>query len=94
MTLRFGQQIFGRGDQLVQLSAVNLACDAALQTEHATVERDACLVEADPGVSKFSHVLAGKLGDGKVIFVVIQSIDEHPGGDQLDCAQPEQHRDQ
>ncbi|MNN52460.1 hypothetical protein D3C81_1671610 [compost metagenome] len=93
MTLRFRQQVFRGSDQLVQLPAVNLARHAALQAEHSTVEGDARLVEADPGVSKFRDVLAGELRDGEIVFVIIQSIDEHPGGDQLNGAQPEQHRD-
>ncbi|MNE81086.1 hypothetical protein D3C80_1777130 [compost metagenome] len=61
MTLRVRQQVFRRGNQLAELSAVDLTRCAALQAEHAAVKGNARLVEADPRVGKFCNVLAGEL---------------------------------
>ncbi|MOA49845.1 hypothetical protein D3C78_1727800 [compost metagenome] len=61
MSLCVRQQVFRRGDQFAELSAVYLARCAALQAEHATVEGYARLVEADPCVGKLCNVLTGHL---------------------------------
>ncbi len=77
MTLGVRQQVFGYGNQLAELPAVDLARLAALQTQHAPVQGHTGLVQANPGVGKFSDVLAGELGDIEIIFIVIERGDEH-----------------
>ena len=94
MGLGIGQQVFRGIDQLVQLPAVNLRRHAALQAQHAAVESDARLVQADPGVGKLRDVLAGKLRNGEVLFIVIECVNENAGGDQLHDAEHKQHRNQ
>ena len=94
MRLGIGQQVFRGVHQFVQLTAINLRRHTALQTQHAAVQRHARLVQADPGVGKFRHVLAGKLRNGEVLFIVIQRIDENAGRDQLHDAEHKQHRNQ
>ncbi len=79
MVLRLCQQVFRDGDQLAELPAVNLACLAALQTQHAPVEGHAGLVQANPCVGKLGHVLAGELRNIEIIFIVIERGNEHAG---------------
>ena len=94
MCLGISQQVFRGIDQLVQLPAVNLRRHAALQTQHAAVKGDTRLIQADPGVGKLRDVLAGKLRNGEVLFVVIERINENASGDQLHDAEHKQHRNQ
>ena len=94
MNLGFSQQIFRRGHQLIQLTAVNLRGHAALQAQHSAVQGDARLVQTDPRIGKLRHVLAGELRHGKVVFIVIQGVDKDTGGNHLHDAEHKQHRNQ
>ena len=93
MALRLGQQRFCGSDQLTQLRAVDLGRRAALQTEHAAVKGNARLVQADPRVGKLCHVLAGQLGDGEIVLIIIQGIDKNCRGDDLHQSEHQQYRD-
>ena len=85
MCLGISQQVF-RG--------IDLGRRTALQTKHAAVKGNTRLIQADPGVGKLRDVLAGKLRNGEVLFVVIERINENASGDQLHDAEHKQHRNQ
>ncbi|CCJ86268.1 hypothetical protein BN133_2645 [Cronobacter dublinensis 582] len=91
MTFRVRQLRIGRVDQFGQLTAVNLVRHAALQAQHAAVQRDARLVEANPRVGKFRHVLAGELRHVKIVFVVIERANKDARCDKLHRTQNDQN---